>query len=41
MLRSGERFLDVGAGWGALLLWAAEHYGIAVTGVTLSRNQHA
>jgi cyclopropane-fatty-acyl-phospholipid synthase len=41
MLRSGERFLDVGAGWGALLLWAAEHYGVAATGVTLSRNQHA
>jgi cyclopropane-fatty-acyl-phospholipid synthase len=41
MLRSGESFLDVGAGWGALLLWAAEHYGVAATGVTLSRNQHA
>ena len=41
MLRSGERFLDVGAGWGALLLWAAEYYGVAATGVTLSRNQHA
>ncbi|MFL6686843.1 class I SAM-dependent methyltransferase [Paraburkholderia graminis] len=41
MLRSGERFLDVGAGWGALLLWAAEHYGVAATGITLSRNQHA
>ncbi|MGN8108829.1 class I SAM-dependent methyltransferase [Paraburkholderia sp. 22098] len=41
MLRSGERFLDVGAGWGALLLWAAEYYGVAATGITLSRNQHA
>lgn len=41
MLRSGECFLDVGAGWGALLLWAAEHYGVAATGVTLSKNQHA
>ncbi|TCG05550.1 SAM-dependent methyltransferase [Paraburkholderia steynii] len=41
MLRSGERFLDVGAGWGALLLWAAEHYGVAATGITLSKNQHA
>jgi len=41
MLRSGERFLDVGAGWGALLLWVAEHYGVAATGITLSRNQHA
>ncbi len=41
MLRPGERFLDVGAGWGALLLWAAEHYGVQATGITLSRNQHA
>ena len=41
MLRSGERFLDVGAGWGGLLLWAAEHYGVTATGITLSKNQHA
>lgn len=41
MLRPGERFLDIGAGWGALLLWAAEHYGVDATGITLSKNQHA
>jgi cyclopropane-fatty-acyl-phospholipid synthase len=41
MLKSGERFLDVGAGWGALLLWAAEHYGVRAHGITLSVNQHA
>ncbi len=40
-LRGGERFLDVGAGWGGLLLWAAENYGVDATGITLSRNQHA
>lgn len=40
-LERGERFLDVGAGWGGLLLWAAEHYGVDATGITLSRNQHA
>ena len=40
-LQSGERFLDVGAGWGGLLLWAAEHYGVDGTGITLSRNQHS
>ncbi|MDD5333564.1 MAG: class I SAM-dependent methyltransferase [Rhodoferax sp.] len=40
MLRSGERFLDIGAGWGGLLLWAAEHYGVQAHGITLSRNQH-
>ena len=28
MLREGERFLDIGAGWGGLLLWAAEQYGV-------------
>lgn len=41
MLKPGERFLDVGAGWGALLLWAAEHYGVDATGITLSKNQQA
>jgi cyclopropane-fatty-acyl-phospholipid synthase len=41
MLRPGERFLDVGAGWGGLLMWAAEHYGVDATGITLSKNQHA
>ncbi|CAE6889197.1 class I SAM-dependent methyltransferase [Paraburkholderia domus] len=41
MLRPGERFLDVGAGWGALLFWAAEHYDVTATGITLSKNQHA
>jgi cyclopropane-fatty-acyl-phospholipid synthase len=40
MLRPGERFLDIGAGWGGLLLWAAEHYGVRGHGITLSRNQH-
>jgi len=41
MLRPGERFLDIGAGWGGLLLWAAERYGVRATGITLSKNQHA
>lgn len=40
-LAPGQRFLDIGAGWGGLLLWAAEHYGVDATGITLSRNQHA
>jgi len=40
-LQRSDRFLDVGAGWGGLLLWAAEHYGVTATGITLSRNQHA
>ncbi|SFM99668.1 class I SAM-dependent methyltransferase [Variovorax sp. OV329] len=40
-LKPGERYLDVGSGWGALLLWAAENYGVDATGITLSKNQHA
>jgi len=40
-LKKGERFLDIGAGWGGLLLWAAENYGVDATGITLSKNQHA
>jgi len=41
MLKPGEKFLDIGAGWGGLLMWAAEHYGVDATGITLSKNQHA
>ena len=41
MLKPGERFLDIGAGWGGLLMWAAENYGVDATGITLSKNQHA
>ncbi len=39
-LAPGQRFLDVGAGWGGLLLWAAEHHGVQALGITLSENQH-
>lgn len=38
-LRPGERFVDIGAGWGGLLFHAAEHYGVDATGITLSQNQ--
>jgi cyclopropane-fatty-acyl-phospholipid synthase len=38
-LAAGERFLDIGCGWGALILWAAERYGVTATGITLSQNQ--
>ena len=40
-LRPGDRFLDIGCGWGALVMWAAERYGVDATGITLSNNQHA
>jgi len=39
-LATGERFLDIGCGWGALVMWAAERYGAQALGITLSRNQH-
>jgi len=38
-LTPGERFLDIGCGWGALLFHAAERYGVDATGITLSQNQ--
>lgn len=39
-LRPGETFLDIGCGWGGLILHAAEHYGVKATGVTLSQEQY-
>ncbi len=39
MLKSGENFLDIGCGWGALVLHAAKHYGVIAHGVTLSQQQ--
>ncbi|MFI5427025.1 class I SAM-dependent methyltransferase [Aeromicrobium sp. UC242_57] len=33
------RMVDIGSGWGSLTLFAAEHYGVHVTGVTLSVEQ--
>ncbi|HET6626524.1 MAG TPA: cyclopropane-fatty-acyl-phospholipid synthase family protein [Nocardioidaceae bacterium] len=38
-LEPGMRFLDVGCGWGALSLHAAERYGAQVVGVTISAEQ--
>jgi len=39
-LKPGERLLDIGCGWGALVCWAAEYYGVNAHGITLSRNQY-
>ena len=38
-LKSGEKMLDIGFGWGSLALYAAANYGVHVTGVSLSREQ--
>lgn len=39
-LKTGERLLDIGCGWGALICWAAQHYGVYAHGITLSRQQY-
>lgn len=38
-LEPGMKMVDIGSGWGSLTLFAAEHYGVHVTGVTLSVEQ--
>ncbi len=40
-LQRGERLLDIGCGWGALVCWAAQHYGVQAHGITLSQQQLA
>ena len=40
-LAGGERFLDIGCGWGGLVCHAARHYGVRAHGVTLSEEQLA
>ena len=39
-LKPGERLLDIGCGWGALVIRAAQQFGAHALGVTLSRRQH-
>ena len=38
-LRPGETLLDIGCGWGNFAIYAAKHYGVNVTGITLSTEQ--
>jgi cyclopropane-fatty-acyl-phospholipid synthase len=38
-LRSGDRLLDIGCGWGSLLMHAAAHHDVHALGVTLSQEQ--
>src|SRR4029079_4333606 len=38
-LRAGMRLLDVGCGWGSLICYAATHYGVHATGITLAARQ--
>ena len=39
MLKAGEKFLDIGCGWGGLVIHAVQNYGVDATGITLSENQ--
>lgn len=38
-LKPGQRLLDVGCGWGGLVIWAATHYNVDAVGITLSQPQ--
>ena len=40
-LKPGERFLDIGCGWGGLICHAAKTYGVTAHGITLSEEQLA
>ncbi len=39
-LKSGEKLLDIGCGWGWLIIRAAQQYGVEATGITLSIEQY-
>lgn len=38
-LQPGERLLDIGCGWGGLVIYAAQNYGVRALGITLSEEQ--
>ncbi len=38
-LQAGERFLDIGCGWGGLVIHAAQNFGVKALGITLSQQQ--
>lgn len=38
-LTSGMRHLDIGCGWGSMVLHAARHYGVQSVGITISQQQ--
>ena len=38
-LKPGEKLLEIGCGWGGLARFAAEHYGVEVVGITVSKEQ--
>jgi cyclopropane-fatty-acyl-phospholipid synthase len=40
MLKPGERLIDIGCGWGGMLIYSAQRHGVTGIGITLSRNQY-
>ncbi|MDP3956940.1 MAG: cyclopropane fatty acyl phospholipid synthase [bacterium] len=40
-LKKGQKILDIGCGWGSFAKYAAERYGVLVTGITISKEQAA
>lgn len=41
LLQPGQHVLDIGCGWGSMAFYLAEHFGVEVTGITLSKEQLA
>ncbi|MEW5895897.1 MAG: class I SAM-dependent methyltransferase [Candidatus Omnitrophota bacterium] len=39
-LKKNDKFLDIGCGWGGLIIFAAENYGVNSTGITISKEQY-
>lgn len=39
-LKPGETLLDIGCGWGGLIIHAAKYYGVSAHGITLSQDQY-
>lgn len=39
-LAPGQTLLDIGCGWGSLIIWAAQNYGVKAHGITLSAEQY-
>jgi cyclopropane-fatty-acyl-phospholipid synthase len=40
LLQPGQKVLDIGSGWGGMGLFLSQQFGVDVTGVTLSKEQH-